>query len=113
MFIVLDKIEGEDRVQCLINTDHIVSIDPVINNHKRYGYTCIVTTAKVDGDNELIYTDFKVGHIKEMMKGFVDMAKISDFNGLSECECGHNADEHGSMGTCLMCKCDMFEDKVG
>ena len=113
MFIVLDKIDGEERIQCLINTDHIVSIDPVVNDHKRHGYTAITTVAAFDGYNDVIYTDYKVGHVKAMMVDFVDMAEISDFNGLSECECGHNADEHGSMGTCLMCKCDMFEDKVG
>ena len=74
MFIVLDKIVGEERVQCLINTEGIEEIEPVISNHKRYGYTAISFIK----DRDCVYTDLKVGHIKLMMEGFVDMSVGGD-----------------------------------
>ena len=79
MFIVLDKIDGEERKECMINTDHIVSIDPVTNDHERHGYTAITTVAVFDGYNDTIYTDCKVAHIKEAMCGLVVMNEIKNY----------------------------------
>ena len=124
MFIVLDKIVGEGRKQCLINTDHIASISPVdtILKKSRYGKTCITLATFEDGYNDDIYTDLKVGHIPEMMNGFVDMIMARDVSDDDDreraaevcfCECGHNSDYHDSDGECSACKCEMFDDKVG
>ena len=118
MFIVLDKIIGEERKECMINTDHIVEISPVTNYHDRYGYTCLTLSSSFDGDNETIYTDCKLAHIKEAMCGLVAMNEIKNYEPVVDirtdctepyCTCGHDADEHISMGTCSMCRCDMFE----
>ena len=118
MFIVLDIIDGDKRVERMINTDYIVEIDQVGCRHSMYGYSSITLSSVIEGTNEVVYTDCKLAHIKEAMCGLVVMNEIKNYKPVVDirtdcpeevCECGHIADLHGSMGHCLMCKCDMFE----
>jgi len=79
MFIVLDKINGEERKECMINTDHIIEISPVTRNHSMYGHASITLASSFDNISDVIYTDCKVAHIKEAMCGLVVMNEIKHF----------------------------------
>jgi len=79
MFIVLDKIVGEERKECMINTDHIVEISPTELRHDMYGHACITLSSTAEAENDYIYTDCKVAHIKEAMCGLVVMNEIKHY----------------------------------
>jgi len=84
MYIVLDKIVGEKRVECMVNTDHIVSVSPILDRQDRYGNTVITLSSIEDSENDVIYTDCKVAHIKEAMCGLVVMNEIKNYEPVVE-----------------------------